>query len=51
LLPAISRSKNKAQQVVCVGNLRQLGTGLQVILASDHSYPLFLENTNGTWFD
>jgi prepilin-type processing-associated H-X9-DG protein len=23
--------------------------GLQVIVASDHAYPLLLENTNGTW--
>jgi prepilin-type processing-associated H-X9-DG protein/prepilin-type N-terminal cleavage/methylation domain-containing protein len=51
LLPAISQSKRKAQQIRCGGNLHQLGIGLQVILASDHGYPLFLENTNGSWID
>jgi prepilin-type N-terminal cleavage/methylation domain-containing protein len=51
LLPAISQSKRKAQRIQCVGNLHQLGIGLQVILASDHGYPLFMENTNGSWID
>jgi prepilin-type processing-associated H-X9-DG protein/prepilin-type N-terminal cleavage/methylation domain-containing protein len=49
LLPAISQSKRKAQRMQCANNLRQLGIGLQVILTDDHGYPLFLENTNGTW--
>lgn len=39
LLPAISRSKRKAQQLQCVGNLRQLGLGLQNFLAANHAYP------------
>jgi prepilin-type processing-associated H-X9-DG protein/prepilin-type N-terminal cleavage/methylation domain-containing protein len=51
LLPAISQSKRKAQLIQCVGNLHQLGLGLQIILSSDHNYPLFLENTNGSWID
>ncbi|HVU07260.1 MAG TPA: prepilin-type N-terminal cleavage/methylation domain-containing protein [Verrucomicrobiae bacterium] len=51
LLPTLSRAKQKAQQIQCVGNLRQLGIGLQIILSSDHSYPLFLENTNSSWID
>jgi len=51
LLTAISQSKKRAQQIQCVGNLRQLGIGLQVILADDHSYPLLAGGTNGdgTW--
>jgi prepilin-type N-terminal cleavage/methylation domain-containing protein/prepilin-type processing-associated H-X9-DG protein len=51
LLPVISQSKKRAQQIQCVSNLHQLGIGLQVILTSDHGYPLFLENTNGSWID
>jgi prepilin-type processing-associated H-X9-DG protein/prepilin-type N-terminal cleavage/methylation domain-containing protein len=51
LLPTISQSKRRAQQIRCASNLRQLGVGLQVILASDHGYPLFLENTNGSWIN
>jgi prepilin-type N-terminal cleavage/methylation domain-containing protein/prepilin-type processing-associated H-X9-DG protein len=51
LLPALSQAKNRAQRIQCVGNLRQLGIGLQVILSSDHSYPLLVGGTNGdgTW--
>ena len=51
LLGPISRAKTKATGVQCMSNLRQLGIGLQVILSSDHCYPLFLANTNGSWID
>jgi prepilin-type processing-associated H-X9-DG protein/prepilin-type N-terminal cleavage/methylation domain-containing protein len=51
LLQPISRVKKNASGVRCMSNLRQLGIGMQVILASDHSYPLYLENTNGSWID
>jgi prepilin-type processing-associated H-X9-DG protein len=51
LLPALSQAKKRAQRIQCVGNLHQLDIGLQVILASDHSYPLFMENTNGSWIE
>jgi type II secretory pathway pseudopilin PulG len=33
LLPALSRSKAKAQSVACKNNLRQSGTGLALYLA------------------
>ena len=53
LLPALSQSKKKAQQIQCVGNLHQLGVGLQNLLASNHGYPVSWANTNydypGTW--
>jgi prepilin-type N-terminal cleavage/methylation domain-containing protein/prepilin-type processing-associated H-X9-DG protein len=51
LLPVISQSTRKAQLIQCVGNLHQLGLGLQIIISSDHDYPLFLENTNGSWIN
>ena len=53
LLPLISRSKGKAQQIQCVGNLRQLGLGIQNFLAVNHAYPSSIAGTNsdnpGTW--
>ena len=39
LLPAISRSKQKAQQIQCVSNLRQLGLAIQYFVADNHAYP------------
>jgi len=51
LLPALSRAKEKAQQIQCVGNLHQLGAGLQVILSENHEYPLSMDTNNGTWMD
>jgi prepilin-type processing-associated H-X9-DG protein/prepilin-type N-terminal cleavage/methylation domain-containing protein len=51
LLPAISQSKRKAQQIQCVSNLHQLGVGLQVILSNDHGYPLFIENKYSGWIE
>ena len=51
LLPALSQAKKRAQRIQCVGNLHQLGIGLQVIVSSDHSYPLLFENTNGNWIE
>jgi prepilin-type processing-associated H-X9-DG protein/prepilin-type N-terminal cleavage/methylation domain-containing protein len=49
LLPVLSRAKQRAQRVQCVGNLHQLGIGLQVLLANDHAYPMLFEQTNGWW--
>jgi prepilin-type processing-associated H-X9-DG protein/prepilin-type N-terminal cleavage/methylation domain-containing protein len=49
LLPALSQAEKRAQRIQCVGNLRQLGTGLQVLVSSDHAYPMLFEQTNGWW--
>jgi prepilin-type processing-associated H-X9-DG protein/prepilin-type N-terminal cleavage/methylation domain-containing protein len=46
LLTAVSRAKAKAQQIQCVGNLHQLGVGLQAFLADNHGYPVLLTSTN-----
>jgi prepilin-type processing-associated H-X9-DG protein/prepilin-type N-terminal cleavage/methylation domain-containing protein len=46
LLPVISRSKQKAHQIRCVGNLRQLGIGLQNFLVENHAYPSFIGPIN-----
>src|SRR3982751_4625475 len=46
LLPAISRSRSKAQQIRCTGNLRQLGIGLQNFVGDNHAYPSILGPTN-----
>lgn len=39
LLPAISRSKQNAQQSQCIGNLHQLGIALQNVVADNQGYP------------
>jgi prepilin-type N-terminal cleavage/methylation domain-containing protein len=53
LLPAISHSKRMAQQIQCVGNLHQLGLGIQNFVGDNHAYPSFVAGTNsdnpGTW--
>jgi len=53
LLPAISRSKSKAQRIQCVSNLRQLGLALQNFVAENHAYPSGVAGTNadnpGSW--
>ena len=41
LLPAISQSKRKAQQIQCVNNLRQLGIALNGFVQENHVYPLY----------
>ena len=50
LLTAVSLAKGRAQRIQCVGNLHQLGLGLQTILADDHAYPLYAD-LHGSWMD
>src|SRR5258708_39381937 len=53
LFPAIARSKQKAQQIGCVGNLHQLGLALHNFADETHAYPSILAGTNtdnpGLW--
>jgi prepilin-type N-terminal cleavage/methylation domain-containing protein/prepilin-type processing-associated H-X9-DG protein len=53
LLPALAQSKKKAQQVQCIGNLHQLGIGIQNFVANNHAYPSAIAGKNtdnpGTW--
>ena len=49
LLPAISKSKNKAQQVQCVNNLHQLGLALHSFLANNHGYPTLFAKADGDY--
>jgi len=46
LLPSLSQAKSRAQRAQCLNNQRQLGVGLQVVLASNHGYPTILASTN-----
>jgi prepilin-type N-terminal cleavage/methylation domain-containing protein/prepilin-type processing-associated H-X9-DG protein len=54
LLPALNQSKRKTQQIQCVGNLHQLGIGIQNFVTDNHAYPTGLAGTNtdnfGPWF-
>ena len=47
LLPTLNQSKVRAQRIQCVGNLHQLGMGLQIVVTSDNAYPMLFEQTNG----
>ena len=53
LLPALSRAKQRAQQIQCVGNLHQLGLGIQNFATDNHGYPSCIAGTNsanpGLW--
>ena len=40
LLPALSRSLQRARQIHCVNNVRQLGIALQEAVSENHVYPL-----------
>ena len=46
LMPVISRSKVRAHQIVCIGNLHQLGIALQTFVADNHAYPSIIGPTN-----
>jgi prepilin-type processing-associated H-X9-DG protein/prepilin-type N-terminal cleavage/methylation domain-containing protein len=46
LLPALSRSRQKAQKIQCVSNLRQLSLGLQSFITSYQAYPTTFGGTN-----
>jgi prepilin-type processing-associated H-X9-DG protein/prepilin-type N-terminal cleavage/methylation domain-containing protein len=54
LLPALTQSKRKAQQIQCVGNLHQLGLGIQNFVAGNHAYPSGIAGTksdnSGPWY-
>ncbi len=54
LIPAISRSKQKARQTGCISNLHQLGIALQNFVADNHAYPSGSPPIGGdlqTWLD
>jgi prepilin-type processing-associated H-X9-DG protein/prepilin-type N-terminal cleavage/methylation domain-containing protein len=40
LLPSISQSKRRAQQIQCVNNVRQIGLALLQYVSDNHVYPL-----------
>ncbi len=46
LMPAISRSKAKAHKIACIGNLHQLGIGLQSFVTDNHAYPSIIGPSN-----
>lgn len=39
LLPALARSKQRAQQIQCIGNLHQQGLAMHAFLADNQRYP------------
>jgi len=50
ILTPINRSMQRARQVQCLNNVRQLGQGLQEFVGDNHKYPLYVDarfDTNG----
>ena len=43
LLPAISHPKQRAEQILCANNVRQLGLAVQLFVVDNHVYPLYAE--------
>jgi prepilin-type processing-associated H-X9-DG protein/prepilin-type N-terminal cleavage/methylation domain-containing protein len=54
LLPALSQSKRKAQQIQCVGNLHQQGVAMHTFMAEYNCYPTWITSSNtdlpGRWW-
>jgi prepilin-type processing-associated H-X9-DG protein/prepilin-type N-terminal cleavage/methylation domain-containing protein len=48
LLPVISKPKQRAEQIQCVNNVRQLGLALQMFKADHNYYPPFLDPADHT---
>ena len=48
LLPAIAKSKAKAQRIACVSNMKQTGVGI-ILWSMDHEgkYPWIVPTTDG----
>jgi len=54
LLPVLSHSLQRARQIQCVNNVRQLGLGLEAFISENHKYPLFVDikfTTNNIPYD
>jgi prepilin-type N-terminal cleavage/methylation domain-containing protein/prepilin-type processing-associated H-X9-DG protein len=48
LLPALARAKMKAQQIQCVANLKQIGTGFHIFLHDHNSlFPMEVSTNDG----
>ena len=48
-LATMLRAKEKAQQIQCANNVRQLGIALQSFVTENNSYPLFIDPPQGAW--
>jgi len=48
LLPALSKSKSRAQRIECVNNLHQLGVGLNTFVGNGNGYPVIIAKTSET---
>ena len=48
LLPALAKGKMKAQQIQCVANLKQIGTGFHIFLHDHNSlFPMEVSTNDG----
>ena len=44
LVVGVSRGKEKARQIQCVSNVRQLGQAMQLFIGNSHVYPLMINS-------
>lgn len=54
LLPALARSKQKAQSAQCIGNLHQQGVAMRMFISDYNCYPTWMTSSNtdlpGRWW-
>jgi len=50
LLPALAKAKNKAKQISCINNLKEMGLGLVMYVGDFKYYPGCLSQQNGTYY-
>ncbi len=53
LLPTLNKARDKAKQITCASNIKQMGQGLMIYSMDHNGYmiPAFNSNTSKTWYN